>query len=94
MHALDAFGAGRTDSSTGTPVSLVVPGQAPPPPHAVAPGHRAPAPPPHHTLPFSGFELVPVLTAAALLMALGALLTRLGGRPAPAPRPLADRRTP
>lgn len=91
MHALDAFGAGRTDSSTGTPVSLVVPGQAPPP--RTVPGHAAPPPPPHHTLPFSGFELVPVLVAAALLVALGALLVRLGRRPSLMPRPLADRRT-
>jgi hypothetical protein len=58
----------HSDSQTGTPVTLVVrPG---------TPGHVAPPPgtgPTH--LPFSGFELVPALAVAALLVAAGAVLT-------------------
>jgi len=63
--ALTAYG----DSSIGTPVSLVVaPGQTTPPPH------KGP-------LPFTGFELVPTLALAAVLVAAGAVLSRMARRP-------------
>lgn len=106
MQALTTNGAVRADSSTGTAVSLVVPGQAPPPhttPGHTRPGHTTPGHTPPHHIPFTGFELVPVLAAAALLVAAGTLLARLGRRsPQAAPAPsslspasasLAHRRT-
>jgi hypothetical protein len=77
-----------TDSSSGTPVSLVVaPGQAAP--GQTTPGHSAP--PPHH-LPFTGFDLVHVVTLAAVLLVVGALLLRLTHRRRPVP--VRTRRTP
>jgi hypothetical protein len=55
-----------SDGQTGTPVTVVVP-----PAQAGVP----PKPPvDHHRIPFSGFDLVPVLALAALLLALGSLL--------------------
>ena len=94
MQALDAYGTVRADSSSGTPVSLVVPGQAPPPqttPGHTTPGHTTPTAP---HIPFTGFDLVPALAVAALLVAAGGVLTRATRRPAPVrvtPRP--DRST-
>jgi hypothetical protein len=58
----------HSDGQTGTPVTLVVsPGQAVPPT----------APPHHDPIPFTGFELVPFLALAAVLVAAGAVLTAL-----------------
>jgi len=56
----------RTDSQTGTPVTLVV-----------SPGQTTPVstPPGHKPIPFTGFELVPAFVLAAFLLALGAVLT-------------------
>jgi hypothetical protein len=94
MQALDAYGTVRADSSSGTPVSLVVPGQAPPP--QTTPGHTTPGPttPTAPHIPFTGFDLVPALAVAALLVAAGGVLTRATRRPVPVrvtPRP--DRST-
>lgn len=53
----------HSDSQTGTPVMLVVPGQP------------VPAQPPgQNPLPFTGFELLPVVLLAALLVVLGSAL--------------------
>jgi len=57
----------RTDSSTGTPVTLVVT------PQQTHPGTSTP-PPPHHHLPFTGLDLVPALAVGALLVAAGTVL--------------------
>lgn len=58
------------DSTTGTPVTLVV-----------TPGQTTPAPPPQeHPLPFTGFELAPVLALAAALLAAGSVLATIGRR--------------
>jgi hypothetical protein len=61
----------RTDSQTGTPVTLVVTPQQTTPGTTVPP----PAPAPHHHLPFTGVDLVPALAVAALLVAAGSVLT-------------------
>lgn len=54
------------DSQTGTPVTLVVkPGQTTP----------VSTPPGHKPIPFTGFELLPALVVAAVLLALGTVLT-------------------
>jgi hypothetical protein len=69
-----------TDTSSGTPVTLVVaPEQAAP--GQTTPGHTAP--PPHH-LPFTGFDLVHVVTLAAVLLVVGSLLALRFRRPVPA----------
>jgi hypothetical protein len=60
----------HSDSQTGTPVTLVVRPAAPTPGHVGTP----PGSPPTH-LPFSGFDLVPALAAAALLVAAGSVLS-------------------
>jgi hypothetical protein len=55
----------HSDGQTGTPVTLVV-----------SPGQTTPAvPAPHHPLPITGFELVPILALAAVLIAVGSALT-------------------
>lgn len=52
------------DGQTGTPVTLVV-----------RPGQQAPAAPPdHHPIPFTGFDLVGALALGALLVAVGSAL--------------------
>jgi len=57
----------HSDGQAGTPVTLVVsPGQTTP---------STPPPPHHHPLPFTGFALVPALAVAALLLAVGTVLS-------------------
>lgn len=70
------------DSSTGTPVTLVVSAGTVTPPPPASHGH----------LPFTGLDLVAALLLAALLLAVGTALALAAG----ARRPLAHlhRRTP
>lgn len=63
---------------TGTPVTLVVP--AAPPPVTTPVVHRPGTTPGAH-VPFTGFDLVPALLLAALLLALGTALVVTGRRP-------------
>ncbi len=82
MHESAASIALGTDTSTGTPVSLVVP--SPTPSASGTPGHPSTPPsatPPHH-LPFTGVELVPALVLAAALVVVGGAFVRLARRPA------------
>lgn len=63
------------DSSTGTPVTLVVP-----------PGSTTAPPPPDRPLPHTGFGLLPVLLLAAVLVAVGTVLLTAVRRRAHSPR--------
>ena len=73
----------HSDSQTGTPVTLVV--------RPAAPGHvgTPQVTPPSH-IPFTGFDLVPALAAAALLVAAGSVLSAVR-RPAAARVRTTDR---
>lgn len=62
--------------SGGTPVTLLVPAVRPETPTTT---HTSPPPPRAH-LPFTGFELLPLLMTAALLLAVGLLLLLPGRR--------------
>jgi hypothetical protein len=58
----------QSDGQTGTPVTLVVR------PGAVTPGTDTPPPGKHGHLPFSGFELLPLLLLAVVVVVLGTAL--------------------
>jgi hypothetical protein len=76
----------HSDSQTGTPVTLVVRPAVPTPGHVGTPQVT----PPSH-IPFTGFDLVPALAAAALLVAAGSVLSAVR-RPAAARVRTTDRR--